>query len=32
MRENDRIIEEWMALGYTREDAWKAGLFGFRKT
>ena len=25
------VIGQWMALGYTREEAWNAALFGFRK-
>ena len=29
--ENDKVIEQWMAHGYTREEAYRAALFGFRK-
>ena len=28
---NDKVIADWMALGYTREEAYQAALFGFRK-
>ncbi len=31
MRENEEVVRRWMALGYTREEAIRAGLFGFRK-
>jgi hypothetical protein len=29
--QRETIIGQWMALGYTREEAYKAALFGFRK-
>jgi len=31
MSDNDRVIAAWMARGYTREEAYRAALFGFRK-
>lgn len=29
--DRERVIGQWMALGYTREEAYQAALFGFRK-
>jgi len=29
--QRETVIGQWMALGYTREQAYNAALFGFRK-
>lgn len=29
--QRETIIGQWMAIGYTRDEAYKAALFGYRK-
>lgn len=29
--DNDAVIAQWMSLGYSRDEAYQAALFGFRK-